>query len=114
MHFYLLFIPSTIYYVFTVVLKLNPNVNAFHRNFINEVRRMDEMERKLRFFEEQVTKEKPLQKILNSVSLEHAGSSSSTINIDELEVFLFAATDLDHLLTILPYRHALMSWKKSL
>lgn len=66
--------------------KLNPNVNAFHRNFINEVRRMDEMERKVRFFEEQVMKEKGLAKIVNSVSLEHAGTSSGTINVDDLEV----------------------------
>jgi hypothetical protein len=37
---------------------LNPEVNAFQRNFVNEVKRCDEMERKVRFFEEQVTKEK--------------------------------------------------------
>jgi len=37
---------------------LNPDVNAFSRNFVNEVKRCDEMERKVRFFEEQVKKEK--------------------------------------------------------
>lgn len=67
-------------------VQLNPNVNAFHRNFVNEVKRCDEMERKLRFFEEQVVKEKGLSRILNSVSLENAGSNSASINIDELEV----------------------------
>lgn len=35
---------------------LNPDVNAFQRNFVNEVRRCDEMERKLRFFSNQLDK----------------------------------------------------------
>lgn len=64
---------------------LNPNVNAFHRNFVTEVKRCDEMERKLRFFEEQVVKEKGLKKILDSVSIETAASNSTNINVDELE-----------------------------
>uniref|UniRef100_A0A6B2KXL5 V-type proton ATPase subunit a n=1 Tax=Arcella intermedia TaxID=1963864 RepID=A0A6B2KXL5_9EUKA len=34
---------------------LNPHVNAFQRNFINEVKRADEMERKLRFFHKEIT-----------------------------------------------------------
>lgn len=29
-------------------------MNAFQRNFVNEVKRADEMERKLRFFEKQI------------------------------------------------------------
>jgi V-type H+-transporting ATPase subunit a len=33
---------------------LNPDVNAFQRNFVNEVRRADEMERRLVFFQEQL------------------------------------------------------------
>jgi len=37
---------------------LNPEVNAFQKNFVNEVKRCEEMERRLRFFEEQVAKEK--------------------------------------------------------
>eukprot|EP01115_Flamella_aegyptia_P006834 TRINITY_DN28317_c0_g1_i1.p1 TRINITY_DN28317_c0_g1~~TRINITY_DN28317_c0_g1_i1.p1 ORF type:complete len:822 (+),score=388.53 TRINITY_DN28317_c0_g1_i1:76-2541(+) len=37
---------------------LNPDVSPFQRNFVNEVKRADEMERKIRFFEEEVAKEK--------------------------------------------------------
>ena len=36
---------------------MNPNVNAFQRNFVNEVKRCDEMERKLRYLREQIHKE---------------------------------------------------------
>lgn len=44
------------------------------------------MERKLRFFEEQVLKERGLNKILNAVSIENAASNSASISVDELEV----------------------------
>jgi V-type H+-transporting ATPase subunit a len=62
---------------------LNPHVSAFHRNFVNEVKRCDEMERKLRFFEEQVIKEKGLN--VTTMNLEAAGQESHNINIDDLE-----------------------------
>jgi V-type H+-transporting ATPase subunit a len=38
--------------------QLNSDVSAFQRNFVNEVKKCDEMERKLRFFEESVSKER--------------------------------------------------------
>ena len=66
-------------------MQLNPHVSAFHRNFVNEVKRCDEMERKLRFFEEQVIKEKGLN--VTTMNLEAAGQESHNINIDDLEVW---------------------------
>jgi len=33
---------------------LNPHINAFQRNFVNEVKRADEMERKLKYFSSQI------------------------------------------------------------
>jgi len=36
---------------------MNPNVNAFQRNFVNEVKRCDDMERRLRFLRTELEKE---------------------------------------------------------
>ena len=36
---------------------MNPNVNAFQRKYVNEVRRCEEMERKLRYLENEIVKD---------------------------------------------------------
>eukprot|EP01112_Ceratiomyxa_fruticulosa_P019260 TRINITY_DN6281_c0_g1_i1.p1 TRINITY_DN6281_c0_g1~~TRINITY_DN6281_c0_g1_i1.p1 ORF type:complete len:870 (-),score=187.55 TRINITY_DN6281_c0_g1_i1:162-2633(-) len=65
---------------------LNPEVNAFQRNFVNEVKRSDEMERKLRFFQDQVDKEPGIRAVLHSISVDGGlGSSSNVQSLDELE-----------------------------
>jgi len=40
---------------------LNPNVNAFQRKFVNEVRRCEEMERKLRYLDNEIIKDADLK-----------------------------------------------------
>eukprot|EP00091_Calanus_sinicus_P011367 TRINITY_DN25773_c0_g1_i1.p2 TRINITY_DN25773_c0_g1~~TRINITY_DN25773_c0_g1_i1.p2 ORF type:complete len:105 (-),score=36.90 TRINITY_DN25773_c0_g1_i1:279-593(-) len=53
---------------------LNPETNAFQRKFVNEVRRCDEMERKLRFLEKEIKKDEIpcliLETLLRLLSLE--------------------------------------------
>lgn len=57
------------------------------RNFVAEVKRCDEMERKLRFFEDQIEKQQ-FGEELELVNL-HLGSSRTLIpEMDELEVLL--------------------------
>lgn len=71
--------------------QLNPDVNAFQRNFVNEVKRADEMERKLRYFEEQLRKagvwnlsERPPHVIYQEY-LDNFGGDEEVV-MDQLEV----------------------------
>eukprot|EP01094_Clydonella_sp_ATCC50884_P023611 TRINITY_DN570_c1_g1_i1.p1 TRINITY_DN570_c1_g1~~TRINITY_DN570_c1_g1_i1.p1 ORF type:complete len:834 (-),score=357.09 TRINITY_DN570_c1_g1_i1:154-2655(-) len=65
---------------------LNPDVNAFQRNFVHEVKRADEMERKLRFFEEQ-TKKAGIPTVERDIDI-HTLNRNSGAAMDELEVQL--------------------------
>ncbi|KAI8329294.1 V-type ATPase, V0 complex, 116kDa subunit family [Chlamydoabsidia padenii] len=63
---------------------LNPEVNAFQRSFVSEIRRFDEMERQCRFFKAQTEKANIPTRSLTTTSdsLSHARSAQE---IDELE-----------------------------
>ena len=71
---------------------MNPKVNAFSRNFVNDVKRCDELERKLRYFEDQLRRNNfPLPKRkpahIRYEDFTHADDSAETgVNLDELEV----------------------------
>jgi len=66
---------------------MNAEDNAFQRNFVNEVKRFDQMERKVRFFEEQVQKANlgPLTGLPDQQPPEPTDEPSSKVMIDELE-----------------------------
>ncbi|KAJ2958854.1 hypothetical protein NQZ79_g5578 [Umbelopsis isabellina] len=62
---------------------LNPDVNAFQRSFVSEIRRLDEMERQCRFFEKQLDKSEISSRTLTSANY-HARARSAQ-EIDDLE-----------------------------
>ncbi|KIY48257.1 V0/A0 complex, 116-kDa subunit of ATPase [Fistulina hepatica ATCC 64428] len=69
---------------------LNPNVNPFQRSFVGEIRRIDEMARRVRFFEAQIEKEKhpiPIRPLYDSAPLITVGPRGAQ-TIDELDVTL--------------------------
>ncbi|KAI8059454.1 V-type ATPase, V0 complex, 116kDa subunit family [Gongronella butleri] len=62
---------------------LNPEVNAFQRSFVSEIRRFDEMERQCRYFKAQTAKaDIPARTLATSATLSRARSAQE---IDELE-----------------------------
>ena len=76
-------------------MQLNPDVNAFQRNFVNEVKRADEMERKLRYFEEQLKKagvwnlpERPPHVVYEEYVANY--ENEIPIAMDQLEVKIFS------------------------
>ncbi|KDQ59677.1 hypothetical protein JAAARDRAFT_33251 [Jaapia argillacea MUCL 33604] len=69
---------------------LNPNVNPFQRSFVGEIRRIDEMARRVRFFASQIEKEKdvvPIRPLYDSAPLITVGPRAAQ-TIDELDVKL--------------------------
>lgn len=70
--------------------QLNPDVNPFQRSFVGEIRRIDEMARRVRFFTGQIEKEKepiPIRPLYDSAPIVTVGPRSAQ-NIDELDVKL--------------------------
>ena len=80
--------PLTI--VCCVYPQLNPDVNPFQRSFVGEIRRIDEMARRVRFFQSQIEKEKdliPIRPLYDSAPLVTVGPRAAQ-TIDELDVKL--------------------------
>jgi V-type H+-transporting ATPase subunit a len=70
--------------------QLNPSVNPFQRSFVGEIRRIDEMARRVRFFSTQIEKEKdvvPVRDLYDSAPLITVGPRAAQ-TIDELDVTL--------------------------
>jgi len=69
---------------------LNPDVNPFQRSFVGEIRRVDEMARRVRFFSAQIEKEKdkiPIRPLYDSAPLLTVGPRAAQ-TMDELDVKL--------------------------
>ena len=72
------------------MLQLNPDVNPFQRAFVGEIRRVDEMARRVRFFSTQIDKEKdvvPIRPLYDSAPLLTVGPRAAH-TMDELDVKL--------------------------
>lgn len=75
--------------------QLNPDVNPFQRSFVGEIRRIDEMARRVRFFNSQIDKENqqyptalvPVRALGDSAPLATVGPRASQTR-DELDVIL--------------------------
>ena len=70
--------------------QLNPNVNPFQRSFVGEIRRTNEMARRVRFFASQIEKEKDpvaIRPLYDSAPLVTVGPRAAQ-TIDELDVKL--------------------------
>ncbi|KAF8894807.1 V-type ATPase, V0 complex, 116kDa subunit family [Infundibulicybe gibba] len=69
---------------------LNPSVNPFQRSFVGEIRRIDEMARRVRFFATQIQQERdviPIRPLYDSAPLITVGPRAAQ-TIDELDVML--------------------------
>ena len=69
---------------------MNPHVNQFQRSFIAEIRRVDDMARRVRFFATQIEREKdtvPVRPLYDSAPLVTVGPRAAQ-TMDELDVKL--------------------------
>ncbi|KAI8370412.1 V-type ATPase, V0 complex, 116kDa subunit family [Radiomyces spectabilis] len=64
-------------------IDLNPDVNAFQRSFVSEIRRFDEMERQCRFFQTQIAKADIVTAPLATTT--YLSRAPSAQEVDELE-----------------------------
>lgn len=72
--------------------QLNPSVNPFQRSFVGEIRRIDEMSRRVRFFATQIEQEKdviPIRPLYDSAPLITVGPRAAQ-TMDDLDVTLSA------------------------
>jgi len=72
------------------ILQLNPNVNPFQRSFVGEIRRIEEMARRVRFFATQIEREPdpiPIRPLYDSAPLIAVGPRAAQ-TIDDLDVTL--------------------------
>jgi V-type H+-transporting ATPase subunit a len=70
--------------------QLNPNVNPFQRSFVGEIRRIEEMARRVRFFATQIEREPdpiPIRPLYDSAPLIAVGPRAAQ-TIDDLDVTL--------------------------
>jgi V-type H+-transporting ATPase subunit a len=71
-------------------LKLNPDVNPFQRSFVGEIRRIEEMARRVRFFSAQIDRERDpvyIRPLYDSAPLIAVGPRAAQ-TIDDLDVTL--------------------------
>lgn len=62
------------------IFQLNEDLSAFQRKFVSEVKRCDEMERKLRYMESEAKKEKVL--ILDALDIPKAPNPREIIDLE--------------------------------
>jgi V-type H+-transporting ATPase subunit a len=70
--------------------QLNPDVNPFQRSFVGEIRRIEEMARRVRFFAAQIERERdvvPIRPLYDSAPLIAVGPRAAQ-TIDDLDVTL--------------------------
>lgn len=71
-------------------MQLNPTVSPFQRSFVGEIRRVEEMARRVRFFTTQIEKDKdviPVRPLNDSAPLITVGPHAAH-TIDEMDVTL--------------------------
>lgn len=71
-------------------MQLNPDVNPFQRSYVGEIRRIDEMARRVRFFTNQIDKEKekiPVRPLYDCLPIVTVGPRAAQ-TMDELDTKL--------------------------